>query len=88
MNNQINQTKKNKLTKILGISAGVLFGLAFITLISGVLLCFPDPSTGENISGMRFDTFGECAGIMIVIAVVLIISIVILNVIKPNKRSI
>jgi len=87
MNNQIKQTKKNKLTKILGIGAGILFGLAFITLISGVVLCFPDPSTGENISGMRFDLFGECAGILIVIGVVLVITIVILNIIKPNKRS-
>ena len=86
--NNMNSKKKDKLTKIttiLCICAGVLFGLSFITLLLGVILCFPDPQTGDNISGLSFDLFGKCAGTMIVVSVILVILIVILNVIKSKK---
>ena len=85
--NNINSKKRDKLTKILGVCAGISFGLSGVVLFSGVILCFPDPQTGDNISGLRFDLFGECAGTMIVISVVLVILIVILNVIKSNKNK-
>lgn len=85
--NNINSKKKDKLIKILGICAWVLFGLSIVTLFLGIILCFPDPQTGDNISGLSFDLFGECAGAMIVISVVLVILIVILNVIKSNKNK-
>lgn len=85
--NNFNSKKKDKLTKILGISAGILFGLSFVILISGIILCFPDPQTGENISGLSFDLFGTCAGITIVISVILVILLVILNIVKSNKNK-
>ena len=84
--NNINSKKKDKLTKILGICSGVLFGLSIITLFSGILICFPDP-VSDTSSDLSFDIFGECAGAMIVLSDVLVILIVILNVIKSNKRS-
>lgn len=85
--NNSNYKKQDKLTKLLGISAGILFGLSFVILFSGIILCFPDPQTGENISGLSFDLFGTCAGTMIVISVILVILIVILNIVKTNKNK-
>ena len=85
--NNVNSKKKDKLTKILGICAGTSFGLFIIILFLGVILCFPNPQTGDNISGLSFDLFGKCAGTMIVISVVLVILIVILSVIKSNKNK-
>lgn len=87
--NNMNLKKKDKLTKIttiLGICAGVLFGLSIITLFSGILICFPDP-VSDTSSDLSFDIFGECAGTMIVVSVILVILIVILNVIKSNKNK-
>lgn len=85
--NNVNSKKKDKLTKILGICAGVLFCLSFIILILGIILCFSDPITGDSISGLSFNLFGECAGIMGVISVVLVIFIVVLNVVELNKNK-
>lgn len=87
--NNINSKKKDKLTKILGICAGVLYGLSIVVLFSGIIVCFPDPNEPETKSGLSFDIFGECAGSMIVISTVLVILIVVLNVVKSskNKRS-
>lgn len=85
--NNANSKKKDKLTKILGICTGTSFGLFIIILFLGVILCFQNPQTGDNISGLTFDLFGECAGTMIVISVVLVILIVILSVIKSNKNK-
>lgn len=85
--NNINSKKKNKLTKILGICAGISFGLSIVILFLGVILCFPDPLTDNNISGLSFDSFGACAGTMIIVGVILIISVIVLNIVKLNKRS-
>lgn len=90
-NSQLNNgdsKSSDKLTKILGICAGISFGLSAVIIILGVILLFPDPSTGENLSGLSsFDLFGNLAGIMTIISVVLVILIVILNVIKSNKNK-
>ena len=85
--NNMNSKKKDNLTKILGICAGALFGLSGVVLFLGIIFCFPDPHTGDNISGLSFALFGECAGTMIVISVVLVILIVILNIVKSNKNK-
>lgn len=89
-NNELNvgkSKKKQRISIILGICAGALFVLSVVVLFLGVMLCFSDPVTGENISGLSFDVFGETAGIMIAIAVVLAIFIVILNIVKFNKNK-
>ena len=83
--NNINSKKKDKLTKILGICAGVLYGLSIVVLFSGIIVCFPDPNEPETKSGLSFDIFGECAGSMIVISTVLVILIVVLNVFELNE---
>ena len=63
--NDIDPNIKNKLTKILGICVGVLFGISIVILFFGIIVCFPDPQTGENISGLSFDIFGTIFGIIL-----------------------
>lgn len=75
----IKLSKKEKLLKVLGICAASMYVLSVLVIFIGVLLCFPDPSTGKNISGLSFDLFGMCGGILFVIYIILIILIFIIN---------
>ena len=75
----IKLAKKEKLLKVLGICAASMYVLSGLVIFIGVPLCFPDPSTGKNISGLSFDLFGMCGGILFVIYIVLIILIFIIN---------
>lgn len=79
-------SKRKKITKILGICVGVLFGISIVILFSGIIVCFPDPQTGENISGLSFDIFGTIFGIIFIINIILITFIVLLNIIKHKKQ--
>lgn len=75
----IKLAKKEKLLKILGICAASMYVLSALVIFIGVPLCFPDPSTGKNVSGLSFDLFVMCGGILFVIYIILIILIFIIN---------
>lgn len=76
----IKLTKKKKLLKILGICAASLYVLSVLVIFIGVILCFPDPATGKNISGLNFNLFGMCCATLFVISIILVILIIILKI--------
>ncbi len=76
----IKLTKKKKLLKILGICAASLYVLSVLVIFIGVILCFPDPATGKNISGLSFNLFGMCCATLFIISIILVILIIILKI--------
>lgn len=75
----IKLTKKKKILKILGICAVSLYVLSVLVIFIGVILCFPDPATGKNISGLNFKLFGMCCATLFIISIILVIIIIILK---------
>ncbi len=75
----IKLTKKKKLLKILGICAASLYVLSALGIFIGVILCFPDPATGKNTSGLNFNLFGTCCGTLLIISSILVILIITLK---------
>lgn len=75
----IKLAKKKKILKILGICAASLYVLSAIVIFIGVILCFPDPATGKNISGLNFNLFGMCCVTLFIISIILVILIIILK---------
>ena len=75
----IKLAKKKKRLKILGICAASLYVLSALVIFIGVILCFPDPATGKNISGLNFNLFGMCCVTLFIISIILVILIIILK---------
>ena len=75
----IKLTKKKKILKILGICAASLYVLSVLVIFIGVILCFPDPATGKNISGLNFNLLGTCCATLFIISIILVILIIILK---------
>lgn len=75
----IKLAKKKKILKILGICAASLYVLSALVIFIGVILCFPDPATGKNISGLNFNLFGMCCVTLFIISIILVILIIILK---------
>lgn len=75
----IKLAKKEKILKILGICAASLYVLSALVIFIGVILCFPDPATGKNISGLNFNLFGMCCVTLFIISIILVILIIILK---------
>lgn len=75
----IKLAKKKKILKILGICVVSLYVLSVLVIFIGVILCFPDPATGKNISGLNFNLFGMCCAILFIISIILVILIIILK---------
>lgn len=75
----IKLAKKKKILKILGICVVSLYVLSVLVIFIGVILCFPDPETGKNISGLNFNLFGMCCATLFIISIILIILIIILK---------
>ena len=75
----IKLAKKKKILKILGICVASLYVLSVLVIFIGVILCFPDPETGKNISGLNFNLFGMCCAILFIISIILVILIIILK---------
>lgn len=71
--------KLAKKKKILGICVVSLYVLSVLVIFIGVILCFPDPETGKNISGLNFNLFGMCCAILFIISIILVILIIILK---------
>lgn len=71
--------KKKKILKILGICAASLYVLSALVIFIGVILCFPDPATGKNISSLNFNLFGMCCVTLFIISIILVILIIILK---------
>ena len=65
--------KKKKILKILGICAASLYVLSALVIFIGVILCFPDPATGKNISSLNFNLFGMCCAALFIISIILVI---------------
>lgn len=49
----IKLAKKENLLKVLGICAASLYVLSIVVIFMGVILCFPNPATGKNTSGLN-----------------------------------
>ena len=75
----IKLAKKKKILKILGICAASLYVLSALVIFIGAILCFPDPATGKNISGLNFNLFGMCCVTLFIISIILVILIIILK---------
>ena len=75
----IKLAKKKKILKILGICVVSLYVLSVLVIFIGVILCFPDPETGKNISSLNFNLFGMCCAILFIISIILVILIIILK---------
>lgn len=75
----IKLAKKKKILKILGICAASLYVLSVLVIFIGVILCFSDPATGKNISGLNFNLFGTCCATLFIISIILVILIIILK---------
>lgn len=75
----IKLAKKKKILKILGICAASLYVLSVLVIFIGVILCFPNPTTRKNISGLNFKLFGMCCATLFIISIILVIIIIILK---------